>query len=88
MFQWRFFVILKLMISCMIWFMLTSNYNYTTDSLKNSISIIKQYFISSIYGQNKILNISYPSIVNKIDGYIDAMMSPAYVKAYYIKREG
>ena len=42
MFQCRFFVIHKLMSSCMIEFMFTSNYNYTMDALKNSVSIIKQ----------------------------------------------
>ena len=57
--QWRLFVIQKLTSSRMIGFMFIINYNYTMDALNFSISMIKQYFILSIYGQNKLLNKSF-----------------------------
>ena len=44
-FQWILFVMNKLMISLMIVFMFTSNYQYTMDALKQSILKIKQYLI-------------------------------------------
>ena len=55
MFRWRFFEIHKVMRSFMMGFMFTNYYHYTTDSLKQSISIIKKQFTLLIYGPKKLL---------------------------------
>ena len=42
----------------MIGFMFTGNHHYTKDDLKESISILKLYFIFSKYGQKELFKIS------------------------------
>ena len=43
------------------------------------------HFIN-IWSKEVPVNISYPSTVNKIDGYLDASISPTYIR-YIISRE-
>ena len=56
--------------------MITSHYCYITDALKQSIPIIKKTSFFSLWSKEAIENISYPITVNKIDGYLDARISP------------
>ena len=66
--------------------MFISHYRYTTDSLKHSIPIIKPYLIfPNIWSKEVPVNISYPGTANQMYGYLDASISPIYVKLYYIK---
>ena len=63
--------------------MFTTHFYYTIDALKLPRSIIKQYFtLLNISSKEVPTNISHPSTVNKIDGYMDASISPSSVKIY------
>ena len=62
------------------------NKTFTKDSLKQSISIIKQYFIFQSTVLKVIKNIIYLSTVNQMDGYMDAWIIPTPVK-YIISRD-
>ena len=63
------------------------NYHHTTDALKQLISIIKQDFIlSNLWSKEVIVNVSYPITVNKIDGYMYAIIllkSVRYIISIY-----
>ena len=69
--------------------MFESHYHYTPDDLKQSISIIKQYFTLTLYSPMRIfVNISYSSTSNQSDGYLDANISPKSIKLYCLNIQG
>ena len=60
--------------------MLKSQFPFITNILKLSISIIKKYFILSIYGPEKYPKILVRQEYLKIDGYLYARISPSSVR--------
>ena len=88
MFQWILFVIHKLMSSCIIGFMFTSHRHYTTNDLKIRINNQKTLHYINIRSKEVIVNISYPSTLNRIGGYMDAIISPTPVRCIIFKSRG
>ena len=60
--------------------MFTSYYHYTIDALKWSISIENNPHFFNIWFKEVSVNISYSRTVNQIDGHLDEIISPAYVR--------
>ena len=87
MFKWGWFVIKKSISTCMIGF-------YVYKSLSSHIEFLETVQINSqqilhfvhLWSKEVPVNIIYPSIVNTIDGYFDASISPICVK-YLITRD-
>ena len=70
----------KFMISCMIGFyvyMILPLYNGCLETVHINIKTIFQFL--NLWSKEAIKNISYPSTVNKIDEYLDSMISLASV---------
>ena len=77
MFQWILFVIHKLTITRMIGLYVNNQfslYNWCLETahIKNQTIL---HFVHMRYKEFHV-NISYPSIVNQIDGYLDSRISP------------
>ena len=68
--------------------MFTRNYHYTTDYLKHLISIIKQYLILSIYGQNNFWNDQLSKHCQSNLGIYGCQDWSYIIKVYYIKIQG
>ena len=61
--------------------MFTINFNYAMYDFRQYISIIKQYFILwNLWSKEVPVKISYISNINKIDGYLYAMIIPTSVR--------
>ena len=79
-FQWRLFVIHKLMSSCMIGFYDYKSLSFYSECLE-TVHINNQRILRfvNILSKEVPLNISYPSTVNQIYGYLDTRISPTSV---------
>ena len=60
--------------------MFTSHYHYTTDALKLHINNKKMLHFVNIWSKEVPVNVSYPSNVSQVDGYLDASISPILVR--------